>query len=94
MLYDNENKLINKTNHATYAITSPAKKLLDQVREKIRYKHYSLSTAKTYISWIKHYIVFQGKRHPDDVGATEVERFLTYLAVLVLTFTLLAIFSI
>ena len=58
----------------------PAKKLLDQVREKIRYKHYSLSTEKTYISWIKHYIIFHGKRHPADMGATEVERFLTYLA--------------
>ena len=58
----------------------PAKKLLDQVREKIRFKHYSLSTEKTYISWIKHYIVFNGKRHPADMGAVEVERFLTYLA--------------
>ena len=58
----------------------PAKKLLDQVREKIRFKHYSISTEKTYISWIKHYIVFNGKRHPADMGAVEVERFLTYLA--------------
>ncbi|HNP96874.1 MAG TPA: phage integrase N-terminal SAM-like domain-containing protein, partial [Cyclobacteriaceae bacterium] len=58
----------------------PAKKLLEQVREKIRYKHYSLSTEKTYISWIKHYIIFHGKRHPADMGAVEVERFLTYLA--------------
>lgn len=58
----------------------PAKKLLDQVREKIRFKHYSISTEKTYISWIKHYIVFNDKRHPADMGAVEVERFLTYLA--------------
>ena len=57
-----------------------AKKLLDQVREKIRYKHYSLSTEKTYISWIKHYIIFHGKRHPAEMGAVEVERFLSYLA--------------
>ncbi|HQU99334.1 MAG TPA: phage integrase N-terminal SAM-like domain-containing protein [Nitrosomonas sp.] len=41
--------------------STPAKKLLDQVREKIRFKHYSISTEKTYISWIKHYIVFNGK---------------------------------
>ena len=60
--------------------STPAKKLLDQVREKIRFKHYSISTEKTYISWIKHYIVFNGKRHPADMGAVEVERFLTYLA--------------
>ncbi|WP_292991918.1 phage integrase N-terminal SAM-like domain-containing protein [Nitrosomonas sp.] len=72
--------MINKTNHATNAITPPAKKLLDQVRKKIGYKHCTLSTAKTYISWIKHYIIFHGKRHPADMGATEVERFLTYLA--------------
>jgi len=58
----------------------PAKKLLDQVWEKIRFKHYSISTEKTYISWIKHYIVFNGKRHPTDMGAVEVKRFLTYLA--------------
>lgn len=58
----------------------PTKRLLDQVREKIRFKHYSISTEKTYISWIKHYIVFNGKRHPADMGAVEVERFLTYLA--------------
>ncbi|MBY0498028.1 MAG: integron integrase [Nitrosomonas sp.] len=57
-----------------------AKKLLDQVREKIRFKHYSISTEKTYISWIRHYIVFNDKRHPADMGAVEVERFLTYLA--------------
>jgi len=58
----------------------PAKKLLDQVWEKIRFKHYSISTEKTYISWIKHYIVSNGKRHPADMGAVEVKRFLTYLA--------------
>lgn len=58
----------------------PAKKLLDQVREKIRCKHYSLSTEKTYISWIKHYIIFHGKRHPAEMGAVEVEQFLSYLA--------------
>lgn len=56
--------------------TAPsAKKLLDRVREKI-----SLSTERAYISWIKHYIIFNGKRHPVDMGAVEVERFLTYLA--------------
>ncbi len=60
--------------------TPSAKKLLDRVRKKIRYKHYSLSTEKTYISWIKHYIIFNDKRHPVDRGAVEVERFLTYLA--------------
>lgn len=60
--------------------SSQPKKLLDQVRDKIRFKHYSLSTEDTYISWIKQYILFHGKRHPADMGAIEVERFLTYLA--------------
>jgi len=58
----------------------PAKKLLDQVRDKIRFKHYSLSTENTYISWINQYILFNGKRHPTEMGAAEVEAFLTYLA--------------
>ena len=56
------------------------KKLLDQVRDKIRFKHYSLSTETTYISWIKQFILFHGKRHPSEIGAAEVEAFLTYLA--------------
>jgi integron integrase len=63
-------------------ITTPAqpKKLLDQVRDKIRFKHYSLSTENTYLSWIKQFILYHGKRHPVDLGAAEVELFLTYLA--------------
>jgi integron integrase len=64
----------------TNTTSPPAKKLLDQVRDKIRFKHYSLSTENTYISWIKQYIIFNGKRHPAEIGATEVEVFLTYLA--------------
>jgi hypothetical protein len=56
------------------------KKLLDQVREKIRFKHYSLSTENTYLSWIKQFILYHSKRHPADMGAAEVESFLTYLA--------------
>ena len=59
---------------------SPPLKLLDQVREKIRYKHYSLSTENTYVSWIKQYILYHGKRHPAEMGAAEVEAFLTHLA--------------
>ena len=59
---------------------SPPLKLLDQVREKIRYKHYSLSTENTYVSCIKQYILYHGKRHPAEMGAAEVEAFLTHLA--------------
>jgi len=56
-------------------------KLLDQVRDRIRVKHYSIRTEKLYAQWIKRFILFHGKRHPLEMGATEVEDFLTHLAV-------------
>jgi len=56
-------------------------KLMDQVRNKIRFKQYSLRTEQAYIGWIKRYIFFHNKRHPAEMGAAEVESFLTYLAV-------------
>ena len=57
------------------------KKLLDLVRDKIRVKHYSLKTEKTYINWIKRYIYFHNKKHPKDLGKADIEAFLTHLAV-------------
>src|SRR6476620_5376727 len=59
----------------------PKPKLLDQVRETIRRKHYSLRTESTYIDWIKRYIFFHQKRHPKDMGSAEIEQFLNHLAV-------------
>lgn len=56
-------------------------KLLDQVRNKIRVKHYSIRTETAYIGWIKRYIYFHNKKHPKDMGKTEIEAFLTHLAV-------------
>ncbi len=56
------------------------KKLLDVVRDKIRFKHYSLSTERTYLYWIKYFILFHKKRHPIQMGKIEIEQFLTYLA--------------
>lgn len=56
-------------------------KLLDQVRERIRLKHYSNRTEKTYLAWIRRFILFHEKRHPKEMGKPEVERFLTHLAV-------------
>jgi len=58
----------------------PPPRLLDQLRERIRVKHYSLSTEKTYLYWARFYIHFHGLRHPRDMGATEVEAFLSHLA--------------
>jgi len=57
------------------------KKLLDLVRDKIRFKHYSFSTEKTYVHWIKHYILFHHKKHPIEMGKVEIEQYLTKLAV-------------
>ena len=56
-------------------------KLLDQVRDKIRLKHYSIRTEQAYVDWIKRFILFQHKRHPAEMGAAEAEAFLTHLAV-------------
>ncbi|MEK6807299.1 MAG: integron integrase [Pseudomonadota bacterium] len=55
-------------------------RLLDLVREQIRTRHYSLRTEETYIHWIKRFILFHGKRHPREMGASEVEAFLSDLA--------------
>ena len=60
--------------------SQPAPKLLDQVRVKIRVKHYSIRTETQYIHWIKRFILYHNKRHPREMGAKEVESFLTHLA--------------
>ena len=62
-------------------IPNPKLKLLEQVSEVMRLKHYSLRTEVTYREWIKRYICFHGKRHPRELGRAEVERFLSDLAV-------------
>ena len=62
-------------------IPNPKLRLLDQVREVIRLKHYSIRTEEAYAQWIKRFIFFHGKRHPREMGAVEIERFLTDLAV-------------
>lgn len=56
-------------------------RLLDQVRGKIRLKHYSIRTEQAYVDWIRRFILHFGKRHPRELGAAEVEAFLTHLAV-------------
>ncbi|WP_458734830.1 phage integrase N-terminal SAM-like domain-containing protein [Zobellella taiwanensis] len=53
-------------------------KLLDQVRVKIKFLHYSDETAKIYVYWIKQYILFHHKRHPADMGKNEIEQFLSH----------------
>ncbi len=56
-------------------------KLLEQVRDIIRLKHYSIRTERAYTDWIKRFILFHNKRHPNEMGASEVQAFLTHLAV-------------
>lgn len=63
------------------AVPPSSPRLLDQVRERIRVKHYSLRTEQAYLGWIKRYIFFHDKRHPRDMGKVEVEAFLGVLAV-------------
>jgi len=57
------------------------KRLLDQVRDAIRLKHYSIRTEQAYVNWIKRYIFFHNLEHPRDMGIPEIEAFLTHLAV-------------
>jgi integron integrase len=55
-------------------------KLLDQARDKIRMKHYSYKTEQCYVDWMKRFILFHKKRHPLEMGAPEIEKYVTYLA--------------
>ena len=57
-----------------------SRKLLDQVSDAIRVKHYSLRTEQTYKDWIKRYILFHNKRHPKDMGLDEIQAFISHLA--------------
>jgi integron integrase len=61
-------------------MTQPPK-LLDRVRDKIRLKHYSIRTEQSYVQWVRRFILHHDKRHPAEMGAVEVEAFLTHLAV-------------
>jgi site-specific recombinase XerD len=56
-------------------------RLLEQVREVIRLKHYSIRTEQAYLHWVKRYILFHGKRHPREMGAPELTAFLSHLAI-------------
>ena len=55
-------------------------RLMQQLRDGIRFRHYSLRTEKTYSHWVRRYIVFNGMRHPSQMGAAEVTAFLSALA--------------
>jgi len=60
---------------------APRPRLLDAMRERIRARHYSYRTEKTYLHWVRRFVRFHGYRHPQEMGGPEVEAFLTWLAV-------------
>jgi len=64
--------------HHSHQQTKP--RLLDQVRNVLRLEHYSYRTEEAYVQWIKRLIVFNGKRHSEEMGEEEVSQFLTWLA--------------
>ena len=56
-------------------------KLLDRLRQTLRTKHYAYRTEQAYVGWVRRFILFHDKRHPQEMGGAEIERFLTHLAV-------------
>ena len=62
-------------------VSQDSPKLLDRLRTQIRLRHYSLRTEQTYVDWARRYILFHGKRHPKEMGASELRDFLSHLAV-------------
>jgi integron integrase len=68
-------------NPAATATAPQPPRLLDQVRHQIRLRHYSIRTEEVYLDWIRRFILFNDKRHPDTLGPTHVAAFLTHLAV-------------
>src|SRR5438093_6725610 len=63
------------------ATIASSPKLLDRVRWRLRAKHYSIRTEEAYIDWIRRFILFHRKRHPNEMGEKEISAFLTHLAV-------------
>jgi hypothetical protein len=75
MTYHPESAAITPRSH-----TTPQPRLFDEVRRRLRLKHYSLSTERIYLQWMRRFILASGKRHPREMGAREGEAFLTLLA--------------
>ena len=75
----NRNQLVRSI-AASAPTTPPKPKLLNQVRQAIRTRHYSIRTEKAYVHWIKRFIFFHDKRHPNEMGESEIAQFLSSLA--------------
>ena len=57
-----------------------SKRLLDQVRERVRYLHFSIRTEQSYVHWVRAFVRFHAMRHPAEMGVAEVDAFLSWLA--------------
>lgn len=69
-----------KPTESTLSTPAPqSRNLLDRFRDAIRLKHYSRGTEETYVLWVRQYILFHNKRHPAEMGVTEINQFLSHL---------------
>lgn len=71
----------NDTDRSCSGVQGAGADLLDRMRNVLRVKHYSKRTEQAYIAWVTRFIKFHHVRHPKEMGAAEVEQFLTHLAV-------------
>jgi integron integrase len=69
------------SDHTQHPSTTKKPKLLDLVKAAIRTRHYSYRTEQSYIQWIKRFVLFHNKRHPNEMGEKEINEFITHLAV-------------
>lgn len=83
MYRDNPRNTGNDAAATKLANSAGPPRLLDAMRHRIRYKHYSLRTEKAYLAWARRFIRFHALKHPRTMGAPEVERYLTHLATVV-----------
>lgn len=67
--------------HQSPPSSQTGKKLLDQLRDALRAKHYSYRTEQTYLDWCKRFILYHKKRHPAQMGAPQIQAFITHLAI-------------
>jgi len=82
MLYINTVSVMSSLSVAPAASAAgpPPRRLLEQLRERIRYLHYSIRTEEAYVHWVRAFVRFHGLRHPRERGAAEVQAYLSWLA--------------
>ena len=81
LIFGTKNTRENHKYQGGFQMNTQPVRLMTQVREKIRLKHYSIRTEEAYVQWIKRFILFHDKKHPKDLNRGHIEAFLTHLAV-------------